>query len=567
MAYPNYPEVNLSYNIPYDRVRYNVRYGPHVMQRLNIYKSPVQNEEGNAVIVYMHGGGWSSNDKTRTVENSGNPQKPLFSFLMDPQWTSGGPDGLSASAYVLDKGVDIVSIEWRQFAYTQFGFGNSNTRSSIFEEQGVPLLDTNSTGDVATTHATYPTMYEDPQIAVQWVKDNAARYGFDATKVFLWGTSAGGNGALVAGLRPSRPFKPKHLQNHKFQRTSSADVIGILNWYGQISMNPHYFPFTYLGAFFGLMDSDDGSENGATEGYWRKRRDVERIILQPDSSGSLSPRSELTPIGKSISPSSMIVEFPWLRNDVKIYSFYREAEDSLDPDSEFINGFYTYEGIPPNGSSSPWIGGGHEWRQLYDLSAVCLTNNISHDGRVARAPGFIYPAYAYASAEPYNLNGQILNIFSFSGGNFTVTLPTGASITANQVASSIITQASSYQVGANVVDGSVVIRTTSGTVTTALESFMGISVSKSKYSGSSAYFTLSSTSTGLTPLGLTSGTYRGTVLNQINEQFNPVNHSGYWYTSEGETIPREVVRMYQWIKKTCGFTYIDDENLWSDPIK
>jgi hypothetical protein len=291
------------------------------------------------------------------------------------------------------------------------------------------------------------------------------------------------------------------------------------------------------------------------------------MLLQPDSSGSLSPQSELTSVGKSISPSSMISEFPWVRDEVKIYSFYREAEDSLDPASEYINGFYTYEGIPPNGSSSPWVGGGHEWRQLYDLSAVCLANNISHDGRVARAPGFIYPAYAYASAEPYVLNGEVLNITSFSGGNFSVTLPTGVALTANQVASSIITQASSYQVGANVVDSAVVIRTTSGTTTTALASFMGISAANNKYAGSSAYFILSSTSTGVSSLGLTAGTYRGTVLNQINEQFNPVNHNGFWYTSEGETIPREVVRMYQWIKKTCGFDYVDDENLWSDPIK
>ncbi len=244
MAYPNFPDVDLAYTIPHDRVQYNVRYGPHVMQRLNIYKSPVQNQGGNPVIVFMHGGGWSSNDKTRTMENSGNPQKPLFSFLMDPKWTSGGPDGPATSAYVLDKGVDIVSIEWRQFAYTQFGFGNSNTRSSIYEEQGVPLLDGASTGNVATTHATYPTMFEDPQIAVQWVKDNAGKYGFDAEKVFLWGTSAGGNGVLVAGLRPSRKYKPKHMINHKYDRASDSDVLGILNWYGQISMSPYYFPFT-----------------------------------------------------------------------------------------------------------------------------------------------------------------------------------------------------------------------------------------------------------------------------------------------------------------------------------
>lgn len=569
MAYPNFPDVDLAYTIPHDRVQYNVRYGPHVMQRLNIYKSPVQNQGGNPVIVFMHGGGWSSNDKTRTMENSGNPQKPLFSFLMDPKWTSGGPDGPATSAYVLDKGVDIVSIEWRQFAYTQFGFGNSNTRSSIYEEQGVPLLDGASTGNVATTHSTYPTMFEDPQIAVQWVKDNAGKYGFDAEKVFLWGTSAGGNGALVAGLRPSRKYKPKHMINHKYDRASDSDVLGILNWYGQISMSPYYFPFTYFGAFFGIMDADDGSANGNTESLWRKRRDAEKILLKPDASGSISPSSELTNIGKSISPSSMISEYPWIKKNVKIYSFYRESEDSLAPNATSKNGWFTYEGIPPNGSSSPWVGGGHEWRQLYDLSAVCQAYGISHDGRVARAPGSIYPASAAASAGPYTLNNETLTISSFVGGAFTITLPAGAGLTATQVASSIAIQASAYQIGANVVDTSVVIRTSSGTNNSTVAGAIGLPATATgmgNYGGSSAYFVLSATSPGLAVLGLTAGLYRGSVLNPINEQYNPVNHNGYFYNSEEQTIEREVVRMYQWIKKTCGFTYIDDLNLW-DPIK
>lgn len=575
MAYPHFPDIDFAYNIPYTRVHYNVRYGPHVMQRLNIYKSPIQEAAGNPVIVFMHGGGWSSNDKTRTVEGSSNFQKSLFSFLMDPIWTSGGPDGPSTSAYVLDKGIDVVSIEWRQFAYTQFGFGNENTRSSIYEEQGIPLNDGASTGNVATTHATYPTMFEDPQIAVQWVKDNAVKYGFDSTKIFLWGSSAGGNGAMVAGLRPSRRYKPKHLQNHKFEQTSNSDVIGILNWYGQISMNPYYFPFTYFGAVFGLMDADDGLPNGNTEALWRKRRDVERVLLNPDASGSISPSSELTPIGKAMSPSSMIVEFPWTRKNVKIYSYYREAEDSLAPNAGTLNGWYTYEGIPPNGSSSPWVGGGHEWRQLYDLSSVCSAFNVSHDGRVARAPGSIYPAYASASAGSYTLAGETLILSSFSGGAFTITLPTGASVPASAVASSIVVQASGYQIGANVVDTSVVIRTSSGTndSAVALAIFSNPNAtSVGYYSGSSAYFVLSGTSTGLTPLGLTAGTYRGSVLNSINETYNPINHDipgygTYFHQSEQTTTEREIPRMYQWIKKTCGFNYVDDALLWTDPIK
>jgi hypothetical protein len=581
MAYPNYPDIDLSYSIPHDRVHYNVRYGPHIMQRLNIYKSPVQNASGNPVIVFMHGGGWSSNDKTRTVENSGNVQKALFSFLMDPKWTSGGPDGTNASSYVTSAvGVDIVSIEWRQYVYTQFGFGISSTRSSIYEEFSVPKTDAAGTGNVATTHSTYPTTMEDPQLAVQWVKDNASRYGFNASKVFLWGTSAGGNGALVASLRPSRRYKPTHLASHKYDRTSSSDVIGIINWYGQISMSPFYFVSNILGAMFGISESSDGSTFGDNQYLWRKRRDMERILLLPDASGLYTSASPLSPICKAISPSSMIDEFPWVRKGVKIYSNFMEWEDSLAPNSPYLNGYYTFEGIPPNGISSPWYGAGHEWRQFYDLSAVCLANGIIHDGKVVRSFGSIYAAKAYASAAPYNLAGNNTMFVSSWAGTTTITFPNSAGLSNSAIASSIILQASSLQVGAYITSSaggtSTVIRATSGSfndeyaksISAIPELNAGSIYTADKYTGSAATFYISGAA--VSKLGLSSGYYSGSDLNPINQIFNPIHSttSGYYYTSLGETLKREMPRLYHWIRKTAGYTYIDDNNIWpGDPIK
>jgi acetyl esterase/lipase len=48
--------------------------------------------------------------------------------------------------------------------------------------------------------ARYPAPLEDVRTAVSWVHDNAAAYGFDAGRVFLWGDSAGGHLALMAAL-------------------------------------------------------------------------------------------------------------------------------------------------------------------------------------------------------------------------------------------------------------------------------------------------------------------------------------------------------------------------------
>ena len=48
--------------------------------------------------------------------------------------------------------------------------------------------------------ARFPAALEDVRTAVSWVRDNAAAYGLDPGRVFLWGDSAGGHLALLAAL-------------------------------------------------------------------------------------------------------------------------------------------------------------------------------------------------------------------------------------------------------------------------------------------------------------------------------------------------------------------------------
>ena len=205
-------------------------------------------------------------------------------------------------------------------------------------------------------------------------------------------------------------------------------------------MSPWYFWANILGTAFGIIEGPDDSSSSSTyEAFWKVRRDMERILLLPDASGSFSPASPLSPLCKSISPSSLIEEFPWTRKSVKIYSTFMEWEDTLAPNSTTTNGVVTYTPVVPDGINSPWLGGGHEWRQLYDLSAVCDRNNVTHDGKVVRAVGSIYPAYAYTSAGTFNFIGKnTLNISNFFGGSLTVTFPHESSVTVNTIVSSIL---------------------------------------------------------------------------------------------------------------------------------
>ena len=58
-----------------------------------------------------------------------------------------------------------------------------------------------------TPSITFPANVEDVRTAVRWLKANAAAHALDPDRICLWGTSAGGHLAAVAGLAPRRTFE------------------------------------------------------------------------------------------------------------------------------------------------------------------------------------------------------------------------------------------------------------------------------------------------------------------------------------------------------------------------
>lgn len=97
------------------------------------------------LIVFLHGGGWSGG--TRTT----------------------GPD---FNRYFAQDGFAMASIEYR-----------------------------------LTPSVTFPANVEDVRTAVRWLKANASTHGLDPQRICLWGTSAGGHLAAVAGLAPAGRFE------------------------------------------------------------------------------------------------------------------------------------------------------------------------------------------------------------------------------------------------------------------------------------------------------------------------------------------------------------------------
>ncbi|HTQ92873.1 MAG TPA: alpha/beta hydrolase [Streptosporangiaceae bacterium] len=108
---------------------------------LDLYLPPAEGPW--PVIVHVHGGGW----------RRGSRRHPL------PVLGSDFYDGLAAQGFA------VAAVDYR-----------------------------------LSGEARFPAALEDIRAAVDWVRDNAAAYGLDAGRVFLWGDSSGGHLALLAAL-------------------------------------------------------------------------------------------------------------------------------------------------------------------------------------------------------------------------------------------------------------------------------------------------------------------------------------------------------------------------------
>ena len=138
---------------PSDDVRtltYASRDGTDLLLDLYLPAQPIRRP--TPVILFLHGGGWSGG--TRTT----------------------GPD---FKRYFARDGFAMASIEYR-----------------------------------LTPAVTFPANVEDVRTAVRWLKANAAAHGLDPDRICLWGTSAGGHLAAVAGLAPRGMFEGRDNLNY-----------------------------------------------------------------------------------------------------------------------------------------------------------------------------------------------------------------------------------------------------------------------------------------------------------------------------------------------------------------
>ncbi len=185
---------------------------------LDLYLPPKPIRRPIPIILFVHGGGWSGG--TRTT----------------------GPD---FERFFARDGFAMASIEYR-----------------------------------LTPSITFPANVEDVRTSVRWLKANAAAHGLDPDRICLWGTSAGGHLAAVAGLAPRGMFEGRDNLNQ------TSTVRCVLDAYGPTR--------------FDVMDAQDETERPT------RQPPVVTIIVGGGRRGAAGGRGA-TPHDDPASPESRLL--------------------------------------------------------------------------------------------------------------------------------------------------------------------------------------------------------------------------------------------------------------------
>jgi len=132
------------------------------------------------IIVYIHGGGWKSGDSRHAL-----------SFTDLPRALA----GLAAQGYL------VASVNYRLSPQVHF-----------------------------------PTALQDVKAAIRWLRGHAASYGGDATRLAVWGASAGGQLAAMAGMSCGvMAFEPQNEGQQKRDYDAPSDCAeAVIDWFGPV---------------------------------------------------------------------------------------------------------------------------------------------------------------------------------------------------------------------------------------------------------------------------------------------------------------------------------------------
>jgi acetyl esterase/lipase len=132
-----------------------------------------------------------ASDDTASIDASPDALAPVILFLHGGGWRAGskasfGPHLTTAQSFttITDAGFAVVSADYR-----------------------------------LSGEARFPAQVDDVRAALAWVGEAGADYGLDASRIILWGESAGATLAALVALEPGPAL-------------GNAEVLGVIDWYG-----------------------------------------------------------------------------------------------------------------------------------------------------------------------------------------------------------------------------------------------------------------------------------------------------------------------------------------------
>lgn len=151
-----------------DSVLYDIVYKelPDLDLELDVYYPFFSAEKSYPVIIFIHGGGFIIGEKSEINR---------FNIILDS---------------FLNEGWVVISINYR-------------------------LINKNSL---------FPENLKDVHDAVDWVYNNADKYEFDTEKIGLWGSSAGGNLALMTALTYNKALSNTNFNLNNYNTGTNADT-------------------------------------------------------------------------------------------------------------------------------------------------------------------------------------------------------------------------------------------------------------------------------------------------------------------------------------------------------
>ena len=307
----------------------NYQYGPELHHTVNYYPNPTRITGGNPWILFAHGGGLGSGDKTYQVEGVTRIHIVAAYFL-------------DSASYGTSACFDFFSMEYNCHAH-------ADTVQSDYET----TLEGVAPGSTGTGPVSYPayarSWVDDMQRCVQWIKDHIT--GIDPNKGVLFGNSAGGVIAATAGIGPQREWSSVPFDQWTAQ--SPSNVRGVLLYQTPIEINPWKSSVFEMNGHLGLLTSDNLTS----------RADYERALLEPDATGLYPDTVEPNALCKSFSPVHVVAAHGHETASVPIHSVYNVFEVTSAPVT-------TYSAIPPLIA--------HDYTQGATFQAACDDAGITH---------------------------------------------------------------------------------------------------------------------------------------------------------------------------------------------